>query len=123
MSSTHEAVNAWSELTVPVDAKVGPVHLRLFPYTEVGEDARPWAWGALVRVTFRFNGRWVTTKRLTERYAWTDELGWAKYERPSENDLRRGRETVLANIRTAIEAHGIKVGDLDVREEEAHAVL
>lgn len=108
----------WSPVGVSVEAKVGPVHLRLFPFDEGdGENERPWAWGALCRITFRFDGRWVTSKRLSERFCWRDPIGYPKVERPSDNDLRRGRETVLANIRTAIEAHGITVTTLDIREE------
>lgn len=112
----------WRPVGVTVDAKVGPVTLRLFEYDEddTTGEGRPWCWGAMCRVTFRFDGRWTTRKRLTERFDYRDHLGWPKYEKPSEGDLRRGRETVLTNIRTAIEAHGVTVGALDIREE-AHA--
>lgn len=111
----------WQPVTVPVEAKVGKVELRLFPYDRVQTavddyDDRPWAWGALCRVTFRF-GRLVTSKRITQRYAYVDARGWPKEARPSDDELAEGRATVLANLRSVIELHGVKVPDLHVIEE------
>lgn len=108
------------EVTGPVTAKVGPVHLRLFPYELIGyegdaSDERPWAWGALCRITF-YIGELSTTKRVTKRYAYCDRLGYPRQSRPSDVELAAGRASVLAELRTQIERHGIPAYDFNVVE-------
>ena len=116
-------MSAWIPVTVPVEAKVGPVHLRLFPYESVsdyeGDFARPYCWGAMCRVTFRF-GRLVTTKKITQRYVYLNR-GWPEDNRPTDAALAEGRATVLANLHHAITSHGVLVDgdDLEVIEEAA----
>lgn len=99
-------------VTAPVTATVGPVHLRLFPYSAVriavdDYDDRPWAWGAMCRVKFRI-GELSTTKKVQQRYTYTDRLGYGRSERPSEDDLAVGRTTVLDNLRTQLARHGFE---------------
>lgn len=101
-------------------ALVGPVHLRLFPYeswqTAVDDyDERPWAWGAMCRVQFRI-GELVTSKKVTQRYAWVDKLGWPRQNRPTDAELAEGRRTVLDNLRTQLERHGFKPPEFEVIE-------
>lgn len=107
----------WVPVTVPVEAKIGDVHLRLFPFESSFQvPDQPWCWGAMCRITFRF-GRLVTSKRITQRYAYLTKLGWAQEERPSDAALAEGRETVLANLRSTVEAHGVKVENFVIKEE------
>lgn len=99
----------WAPVTVPVQARVGPIHLRLFPYAEPSteyDDALPWAWGALCRVTFRFGAR-VVTKRIRTRYSYRDRLGWPQTARPGEPSLTEGRRCVLDNLRMLVAEHGV----------------
>jgi hypothetical protein len=115
-------VPTWQPVTVPVEAKVGKIDLRLFPYESLpdgpeGTYQRPWCWGAMCRVTFRF-GRLVTSKKIAQRYVYTDKLGWAKPERPSTDELVVGAETVVANLVQAIELHGVKATDIQVVEHQ-----
>lgn len=112
----------WQPVRVPVEAKVGQIDLRLFPYESLpdgpeGTYERPWCWGAMCRVTFRF-GRLVTSKKISQRYSYRDPMGWARRERPSEHDLVVGAETVVANLIHAIEQHGVKAGDVQVVEHQ-----
>jgi hypothetical protein len=107
-------------VTGPVVAWVGPVHLRLFPYEHlpVGVDEseeRPWAWGAMVRVKFRI-GELVTSKKVRQRYAYYDGLGWPRQSRPTDNELATGRETVLANLREQVTRHGFEPPEFVVIE-------
>ena len=115
--------DAWVPVTVPVEAKVGKVTLRLFPYELVplgGDSATemPWAWGALCRVTFRFGDR-VTTKRVRAKYVYHDARGWPARERPSDAAREYGRATVLAMLRDAIADHGIDPPPFVVEGREA----
>lgn len=111
------------EVKEPVTATVGPVYLRLFPYSEaqtaVDEwDERPWAWGAMCRVKFRI-GELTTSKRVSQRYAYMPK-GWASRERPSDADLAAGRETVLDNLRIQLARHGFDPPEFDIHEVEVN---
>lgn len=106
------------EIGIPVFATVGPVNLRLFPYTERlippdDSDDLPWAWGAMCRVTFHF-GELVTTKKIRTRYAYMSGTGWPTESRPSDASLAEGRATVLANLRTLVARHGFTPPEFEV---------
>lgn len=110
------------DVTAPVSVLVGPVDLRLYPYSDVytGVDAsyeRPWKWWAMVRLHFRI-GELTTTKRVIQSYAWHDGLGWARHERPSDADLAAGREAVLANLRAQVARHGFDPPEFCVLESD-----
>lgn len=107
-----------------VTATVGPVYLRLFPYSEaqtaVDEwDERPWAWGAMCRVKFRI-GELTTSKRVSQRFAYMPN-GSPGRKRPSNYELDVGRRTVLDNLRTQLARHGFEPPEFVVHEVEVTA--
>ena len=106
MNGMKRAVN------LSVTAQIGPVYLRLFPYS-----GQPWAWGALCRVTFWF-GDLRVTKRLSERYVYRGPAFNPASRRPSEASIARGREAVLGNLVVVIRRHGVDVAldDLTIKE-------
>jgi hypothetical protein len=97
-------------------AQVGPIELRLFPYeqfqTAVDDyDEKPWAVGALCRIKFTI-GELTTTKRMTQRFSWHDQRGWARHTRPSDTEIAVAADTVLRNLRDQISRHGFDPGEL-----------
>lgn len=117
--SAAERVSAatWRPVNATVDAKVGSALIRLMPYTphpDPDEDAAPWAVVGMCRVTFRFNGQLVTTKKLRASWRWRDHLGWASSKRPSASSIAGAVDAVSEALREQVRRHGIDPSGVQV---------
>ena len=111
------AVSAWRPVDARVDAKVGPALIRLMPYTTSTDpdiDPAPWAVVGMVRVTFRFGGDLVVTKRLRASHRWLTAGGWAKFERPSPAAVAEAVDAVSDALRDLVHRHGIDTAGIEV---------
>lgn len=97
-------------VSIPVEAKLGPIRLGLFPEREESSGGShlvepdysylPWAWCAMIRVTFIFGDR-VTTKRITHKVCWP--VGCE----PTPTAIATRRGDVMAGLAAEIGKHGL----------------
>ncbi len=99
-------MSAWQTVTVPVEAKCGPVEVFRWEQRHVFEPpddgyCLPPAVGACCTLTFRFDRRWQRSKQLRAKVTLPRGVD------PTEHDWQSAEREARRMVAEAVAAHGV----------------
>ena len=117
-----------SSHTVTVKIEITGHRVALFSPRGGDFDSNALGWAVLGYVTIRmkFGSGRVRSKQLRASHKWTNQTGWPRLDRPSDDEIQLAHNWVLVDLREECRAHGFDPGELNYPlepEEERDAIV
>ena len=114
--------------TVTVEIEITGHRVALFAPRGGDWDSNGLGWAVLGYVTIRmkFDSGRVRSKQLRAAHKWTNQTGWPRLDRPSDDEILIAYNQVLIDLREECRAHGFDPGELNYpleHEEEPCAIV